>query len=92
VLAAHDGESSAVGLPITVCASGDWYQTKCRVWTPDEPRFICPLIKALATGAHCPVTCGMPHSVRGRGRPRLGLTGLGLRSIQHSPLRSQLNS
>jgi hypothetical protein len=26
----------------------------------DKPRFVCPLIKALAIGAHCPVTCGTP--------------------------------
>jgi hypothetical protein len=26
----------------------------------DEPRFTCPLIKALATRAHCPVMRGMP--------------------------------
>jgi hypothetical protein len=82
--AASDGESSIVGASHR-CLAPLEIGTGLSIGfgTADEPRFVCPLIKALAMGAHCPLMRGMlptRRSVRGRGGLGLGLTGLGLRS------------
>jgi hypothetical protein len=84
VLVTHDGESSAVGFFCRCLASSEiGIGLSVGFELIDEPRFTCPLIKTLATRTHCLVT---------HGRPELDLIGPGLRSIQHSPPISQLNS